>query len=89
MRAIQPGKADQPVTSHRRESALLQRSHVDDEPVFHVTGEHALAGGIDVTLRIVGSPGYFERRPVPQSAKAMLKHNGITLRLSGSGGIYA
>ncbi|HZW13478.1 MAG TPA: LysR family transcriptional regulator [Noviherbaspirillum sp.] len=42
----------------------------------------------DVPMMIVGSPAYFERHPVPKSPKDLLKHNCITLRLSG-GGIYA
>lgn len=43
----------------------------------------------DVPLMIVGSPGYFERRPIPASAQDLMKHNCITLRLASSGGIYA
>lgn len=43
----------------------------------------------DVPMSIVGSPGYFERRPIPGSAQDLMKHNCITLRLASSGGIYA
>lgn len=43
----------------------------------------------DVRLMIVGSPGYFEKHPVPTSPQELLKHNCITLRLSTSGGVYA
>lgn len=43
----------------------------------------------DVAMSIVGSPGYFERRPIPASAQDLMKHNCITLRLASSGGIYA
>ena len=43
----------------------------------------------DVRMRIVGSPSYFARRPVPASLADLGKHNCINLRLSGSGGIYA
>lgn len=43
----------------------------------------------DVPLMIVGSPGYFERRPIPTSVQDLMKHNCIMLRLASSGGIYA
>ena len=43
----------------------------------------------DVPICIVGSPGYFDRRPIPASAHDLMKHNCITLRLASSGGIYA
>jgi DNA-binding transcriptional LysR family regulator len=43
----------------------------------------------DVRMMIVGSPSYFGVRPLPTSAQDLQKHNCITLRLSGSGGIYA
>jgi DNA-binding transcriptional LysR family regulator len=43
----------------------------------------------DVPTMIVGSPSYFEMHPVPTSPQDLLKHNCITLRLSGSGGLYA
>lgn len=42
-----------------------------------------------VAMTIVGSPEYFQAHPVPTSPQDLLKHNCITLRLSGSGGIYA
>ena len=43
----------------------------------------------DVPMRIVGSPGYFERRPRPASLQDLMKHNCINLRLASSGGLYA
>jgi DNA-binding transcriptional LysR family regulator len=43
----------------------------------------------DVPMMIVGSPSYFEWRPVPSSSQDLMKHNCITLRLASSGGIYA
>jgi DNA-binding transcriptional LysR family regulator len=43
----------------------------------------------DVAMLIVGSPAYFEWRPVPTSPQELMKHNCITLRLASSGGIYA
>jgi DNA-binding transcriptional LysR family regulator len=43
----------------------------------------------DVPMRIVGSPGYFERRPRPASLQDLMKHNCINLRLATSGGLYA
>jgi DNA-binding transcriptional LysR family regulator len=42
----------------------------------------------DVRMTIVGSPDYFKTHKVPASAKDLLRHNCITLRLAG-GGIYA
>jgi DNA-binding transcriptional LysR family regulator len=43
----------------------------------------------DLPMRIVGSPRYFERRPIPTSPQELMKHNCITLRLASNGGIYA
>lgn len=43
----------------------------------------------DVRMVIVGAPAYFNTRPVPASLQDLQKHNCITLRLSGSGGLYA
>jgi DNA-binding transcriptional LysR family regulator len=43
----------------------------------------------DVPMTIVGSPRYFETHKVPVSVQDLTRHNCITLRLSGSGGIYA
>ncbi|QJE02444.1 LysR family transcriptional regulator [Massilia forsythiae] len=45
--------------------------------------------GADVAMRIVGAPGYFERRPLPASLQDLMKHNCIVLRLPSSGGLYA
>lgn len=42
----------------------------------------------DVQTMIVGSPAYFELHGTPTSPQELLKHNCITLRLSG-GGLYA
>jgi DNA-binding transcriptional LysR family regulator len=46
-----------------------------------------LAG--DEQMMIVGSPGYFARRPRPASVQDLMKHNCISLRLASSGGLYA
>ncbi|WP_420226378.1 LysR family transcriptional regulator [Pigmentiphaga litoralis] len=43
----------------------------------------------DVRMMIVGSPDYFGDRPLPASIADLHRHNCITLRLSGSGGVYA
>jgi DNA-binding transcriptional LysR family regulator len=43
----------------------------------------------DAPMMIVGSPSYFERRPIPKSPRDLLKHNCINLRLASKGGIYA
>lgn len=43
----------------------------------------------DTPMTIVGSPEYFKRRKAPASPQELLQHNCITLRLAGSGGLYA
>jgi DNA-binding transcriptional LysR family regulator len=43
----------------------------------------------DVPMTIVGSPRYFETHKTPMTAQDLRRHNCITLRLSGSGGLYA
>jgi DNA-binding transcriptional LysR family regulator len=42
----------------------------------------------DVRMTIVGSPRYFETHRIPVAIEDLVRHNCITLRLSG-GGIYA
>jgi len=42
----------------------------------------------DMRLLVVGSPGYFERRPLPRSIQDLQKHNCVGLRLA-SGAVYA
>lgn len=43
----------------------------------------------EVPMTIVGSPRYFESHKVPMTVQDLMRHNCITLRLSGSGGLYA
>jgi DNA-binding transcriptional LysR family regulator len=43
----------------------------------------------DVRMTIVGAPRYFETHKAPLTVQELARHNCITLRLSGSGGIYA
>lgn len=43
----------------------------------------------DMPMVIVGAPAYFNTRRRPGSAQDLLRHNCITLRLAGSGGLYA
>ena len=43
----------------------------------------------DVEMTIVASPRYFETHKVPTRVQDLVRHNCITLRLSGSGGLYA
>ncbi len=45
--------------------------------------------GPDVSYSVVGSPEYFERRPVPVSPQDLTEHNCVNLRLPTSGGLYA
>jgi DNA-binding transcriptional LysR family regulator len=43
----------------------------------------------DRRMVIVGSPSYLSSRPPPRAPQDLLAHNCITLRLAGSGGLYA
>ncbi|MDB5897590.1 MAG: transcriptional regulator, LysR family-like protein [Ramlibacter sp.] len=43
----------------------------------------------DTPMAIVGSPRYFETHKVPLAVQDLTRHNCITLRLSGNGGLYA
>jgi DNA-binding transcriptional LysR family regulator len=45
--------------------------------------------GPDVTMVIVGSPGYLARQALPKKPQDLLAHNCITLRLPTRGGLYA
>lgn len=45
--------------------------------------------GPDVTMVIVGSPGYLARQAPPKKPQDLLAHNCITLRLPTRGGLYA
>ncbi|MDB5964736.1 MAG: transcriptional regulator, LysR family-like protein [Polaromonas sp.] len=43
----------------------------------------------DVPMSVVGSPAYFSKNRPPAQIGDLARHNCISLRLSGSGGIYA
>jgi DNA-binding transcriptional LysR family regulator len=43
----------------------------------------------DLRLAVVGAPGYFLDRTVPQTPHELIAHNCINLRLSTHGGLYA
>jgi DNA-binding transcriptional LysR family regulator len=43
----------------------------------------------DVRMTIVGSPRYFQTHREPLTVQDLARHNCISLRLAGSGGIYA
>jgi len=43
----------------------------------------------DARMMIVGSPDYLRDRDEPRSPQDLLQHDCITLRLAGSGGLYA
>lgn len=45
--------------------------------------------GPDVSMAVVGSPAYFESRPLPQEPQDLTEHNCINLRLPTHGGLYA
>jgi DNA-binding transcriptional LysR family regulator len=45
--------------------------------------------GPDLRLAVVGSPGYFERHPIPRSPQDLANHLCINLRLESFGGLYA
>ena len=43
----------------------------------------------DMRVAVVGSPGYFEKRPPPKTPHDLAEHNCINLRSLTSGGLYA
>lgn len=43
----------------------------------------------DLRLVVVGSPGYFANRPIPETPRDLTNHNCINLRFQTNGGIYA
>jgi DNA-binding transcriptional LysR family regulator len=43
----------------------------------------------DMRMAVVGSPAYFEDRPVPEKPQDLIKHNCVGLRLPTHGGLYA
>jgi DNA-binding transcriptional LysR family regulator len=43
----------------------------------------------DIPMTIVGSPRYFATHKEPATIQDLARHNCITMRLSGSGGLYA
>jgi len=45
--------------------------------------------GPDLRMAVVGSPGYFERRPRPKTPQDLADHQCINLRQPTSGGLYA
>jgi DNA-binding transcriptional LysR family regulator len=45
--------------------------------------------GPDLRSAVVGSPGYFARRPKPKKPQDLTEHIGINLRLPTHGGLYA
>lgn len=45
--------------------------------------------GPDLRMIVVGSPGYFERHPVPRTPHDLAEHPCINLRMLTSGGLYA
>jgi len=45
--------------------------------------------GPDMRMAVVGTPGYFERRPRPLIPQALTEHACINLRLPTYGGVYA
>lgn len=45
--------------------------------------------GDDWRMVVVGSPGYFERHPRPQSPQELVHHTCINVRESSAGGLYA
>lgn len=44
--------------------------------------------GSRISSAVVGSPGYFERHPPPQTLQDLAKHRCINYRLATSGGLY-
>ena len=44
--------------------------------------------GGPIVVAIVGSPGYFQRHPVPRHPSELVQHNCVRFRFSGSGSIF-
>jgi DNA-binding transcriptional LysR family regulator len=49
----------------------------------------ALRIGPDARFAVVGTPGYFAKRPPPKTPQELVNHNCINLRLPTYGGLYA
>lgn len=49
----------------------------------------ALRIGPDASFAVVGTPGYFAKRPPPKVPQDLVNHNCINLRLPTYGGLYA
>jgi DNA-binding transcriptional LysR family regulator len=49
----------------------------------------ALRIGPDARFAVVGTPGYFAKRPPPKTPQDLVNHNCINLRLPTYGGLYA
>jgi DNA-binding transcriptional LysR family regulator len=45
--------------------------------------------GPDLRMAVVGSPAYFERRPIPRTPQDLADHQCVNLRLQSAGGFYA
>lgn len=45
--------------------------------------------GPDLRMAVVGSPGYFARRPIPRTPQDLSEHRCINLRMLSAGGLYA
>ena len=45
--------------------------------------------GPDLRMAVVGSPGYFARRPIPRTPQDLSEHRCINLRMLTAGGLYA
>ncbi|ACB95399.1 LysR family transcriptional regulator [Beijerinckia indica] len=45
--------------------------------------------GPDLRMAVVGSPAYFQTRPIPQTPQSLADHQCINLRMLSSGGLYA
>lgn len=48
----------------------------------------AIPLGGPVSVAVVGSPAYFNKRPVPKHPSELAEHNCVRFRFSGSGAIY-
>jgi DNA-binding transcriptional LysR family regulator len=45
--------------------------------------------GPDLRMAVLGSPAYFQTRPVPKTPHDLTEHNCVNLRLATHGGLYA
>lgn len=78
--AVDPGLTD--IVAERFDAGVRLGEHLAKDMI-------AVRIGPDLRLAVVGSPGYFSRRPVPRTPQELAEHVCINLRLESFGGLSA